>query len=210
MNAAIASQRPLSDEMLASSALIVGSICTSPVPVIAAELNYPRPADTTALEAAFGTRLRFDCETSCLYFSRESLDYPLISLDYKLGQDFTARPQMFFADSTTKDDPFLYELRRAMLRTLPTGELTIDCLSRELGVSRRTLQRRLTARESSFKKLLQNLREELSVHYLDDSRLGITEIAFLLGYSDQASFSNAFRSWRNSSPSEFRSQHITP
>ncbi len=207
LNPSIGSPRLLSDEMLMSSALIVGSICALPVPVLAAELSYPRPSDTSELESAFGKKLRFDCSVSCLHFPRESLGYPLIDLDYELGQDFTAMPQSLFEDDTGNKDPFLQDLKGTMLRILPTGELTIDKLSGEVGVSRRTLQRRLADRESSFKQLLQGLREELSIHYLDDSRLGITEIAFLLGYSDQASFSNAFRSWRNCSPSEYRSTH---
>jgi AraC-like DNA-binding protein len=208
LNAAISSHRLLSDEMLSSSALIVGSICALPVPVQAAEFSYSRPADTRSLEAAFGNKLSFDSAVSCLYFARESLGYPLINLDFELGQDFTAGPQSLFKGSSVVDDPFLRELRGGMLRTLPTGELTIDSLAEAMGVSRRTLQRRLTARDASFKQLLQNLREELSAHYLDDSRLGITEIAFLLGYSDQASFSNAFRNWRDCSPSEYRNQHL--
>jgi len=91
-----------------------------------------------------------------------------------------------------------------MRRALPGGGLTIDSLAYDLGVSRRTLQRRLSALDSSFKQLLQDVREELSLRYLDDPRLAITEIALLLGYSDQASFSNAFKAWRGCSPSEYR------
>ena len=210
LNPSVGSPRLLSDEMLMSSALIVGSICALPVPVMAAELSYSKPPNTSELETAFGDKLRFDCSVSCLHFPRQSLDYPLIDLDYELGQDFTAKPQSLFEDDAGKTDPFLQDLKGAMLRTLPTGELTIDKLSGEVGVSRRTLQRRLTDRNSSFKQLLQQLREDLSVHYLDDSRLCITEIAFLLGYSDQASFSNAFRSWRNCSPSEYRNKPASP
>ena len=55
-------------------------------------------------------------------------------------------------------------------------------------------------------EMLQALRFELAERYLTDARLGITEIGFLLGYSDQASFSNAFRLWHGCSPSEFRQQ----
>jgi AraC-like DNA-binding protein len=199
--------RLVSDEMLSSAAFIVGSICALPVPVIAAEMRYPRPSNTKALEQVFGGNLKFDCDVSCLYFPRECLRYPLISLDYELGPDFTAISQSLLEKSSGLEDPFLQDLRSAMRRTLPMGELTIDSLADEVGVSRRTLQRRLTDRDSSFKQLLQNLREELSVHYLNDSRLGITEIAFLLGYSDQASFSNAFRVWRDCSPSEYRNNN---
>jgi len=208
LNPTLRALRLLSDEMLSSSALIVGSICALPVPVLGAELSYSRPKNTANLESAFGNKLSFDSDVSCLYFPRESLHYPLLNLDYELGQDFTARPQSLFESRLEVEDPFLRDLRAAMLRTLPTGELTIDSLSEAVGVSRRTLQRRLTDRDSSFKQLLQNLRGELSERYLEDARLGITEIAFLLGYSDQASFSNAFRTWRNCSPSEYRNKYI--
>ncbi len=191
------------DEMLSSSATIINTICARPVPVRAAELSYARPADTTALQAAFGPELSFGCEVSCIYFDREALHYPLIKPGFSLGREFTAGPQSLFSERGA-DDPFLYELRLALRRSLPGGEVTVDRVAQALGVSRRTLQRRLEQRDSSFKQLLQSQREELSLHYLDDPRLAITEIALLLGYSDQASFSNAFRGWRGCSPSEYR------
>jgi AraC-like DNA-binding protein len=203
-----ATVRFLSDEMLASSALIVGSICAQGVPVLRAQFSYPRPADTRLLEQVFCAQLKFDCPVSCLYFPRKSLRYPLIKLGYDLGVEFKAAPRSLFDAYGERDreDPFLRDMKVAIRRALPSGTLTVDTLSGDLGISRRTLQRRLTARESSFKQLLQNMREELALRYLCDARLGITEIAFLLGYSDQASFSNAFRGWRNCSPSEYRSE----
>jgi len=202
------SLRCLSDEMLVSSALIVGSICSRPVPVLRAEFSYSRPGQTATLEDTFCPDLSFDRPLSCLYFSRESLRFPLVSLDYDLGIEFKAAPRsLFSADgSQDREDSFLRGMRAAMRRALPSGQLTIDSVSGYLGISRRTLQRRLTSRESSFKLLLQALREELAMRYLVDPRLAITEIAFLLGYSDQASFSNAFRSWRGCSPSEYRNK----
>jgi len=101
-------------------------------------------------------------------------------------------------------DPFLRDTRIAIRRALPRGGLTIDSLALELSVSRRTLQRRLSSLQSSFKTMLQDVREEQSRRYLDDPRLAVTEIALLLGYSDQASFSNAFRSWCGCAPTEYR------
>lgn len=195
--------RPLVDEMLKSSAEIVNAICALPVPVLAAEFAYPAPDDTSALKAAFGPNLRFGCKVSCLYFARESVRYPLVELDFKLGRDYWAQPHSVF-DEPEVVDPFLRDTRSAVRRALPGGSLTIDGLASELGISRRTLQRRLSALDSSFKQLLQDVREEMSQRYLDDPRLAITEIALLLGYSDQASFSNAFKTWRGCAPSEYR------
>lgn len=195
--------RPMVDEMLQSAAEIVNAICALPVSVQAADLSYPAPDDTRALKRAFGPNLKFGCEVSCLYLSREALRYPLVDLDFELGQDFRAGPQSLFEEPDGVD-PFLRDTRAAIRRALPTGGLTIDSLAADLGISRRTLQRRLSRLEASFKQLLQGVREELSLRYLDDPRLAITEIALLLGYSDQASFSNAFKAWRGCAPSEYR------
>jgi len=195
--------RPLVDEMLKSSAEIVNAICALPVPVLAAEFSYAAPDDTRALKKAFGSNLKFGCDVSCVYFAREAVRYPLVDLDFELGKDFWATAQSVFAEPDGVD-PFLRDTRAAIRRALPGGELTIDSLSVEMGISRRTLQRRLNGLDSSFKQLLQDVREELSRRYLDDPRLAITEIALLLGYSDQASFSNAFKVWCGCAPSEYR------
>jgi AraC-like DNA-binding protein len=202
-NAETAAWRPLVDEMLKSSADIVNTICALPVPVRAAEFSYPAPDDTRALKQAFGSNLKFGCAVSCLYFSREVVRYPLIDVGFEPGVDFWAGPRSVF-DEPASVDPFLRESSVAIRRALPGGALTIDTLASELGISRRTLQRRLSVLGSSFKRILQDVREEQSRRYLDDPRLAVTEIALLLGYSDQASFSNAFKSWCGCAPTEYR------
>lgn len=203
LNDETASWRPLVDEMLKSSAEIVNAICALPVPVRAAEFSYPAPDDTRALKRAFGANLKFGCEVSCLYFSREVVLYPLIEVGFEPGIDFWAVPRSVF-DEPESIDPFLRDTRVAIRRALPGGALTIDSLAVELGISRRTLQRRLSALGSSFKQILQDVRQEQSRRYLDDPRLSVTEIALLLGYSDQASFSNAFKAWCGCAPTEYR------
>lgn len=195
--------RPLADELLKSSAEIVNGICALPVRVRAAEFSYPQPEDTRALRNAFGDKLRFDREVSCLYFPREVVRYPLIDVGYKLGEDFWAGPRSVLSEPRELDS-FLRDARITIRRALPRGGLTVNSLAAELQISRRTLQRRLSVRGSSFKILLREVREEESRRYLDDPRLSVTEIALLLGYSDQASFSNAFRSWCGCAPTEFR------
>lgn len=203
LNAETAAWRPLVDEMLKSSAEIVNAICALPVPVRAAEFSYPVPDDTRALKRAFGPNLRFNCDISCLYFPREVVRYPLIDVGFELGGDFWAGARSVFEEPVNLD-PFLRDTRIAIRRALPGGTLTIDSLAVELGISRRTLQRRLSALGASFKSILQEVREAQSRRYLDDPRLAVTEIALLLGYSDQASFSNAFKGWCGCAPTEYR------
>ena len=95
-------------------------------------------------------------------------------------------------------------LKSFMMRRLPEGEVSIDKLASLMNISRRTLQRRLSDRGTNFLQVLQEVRSRMALRYLSDDRLGITEIAFLLGYADQGSFSSAFKSWHGMSPRDYR------
>ncbi len=196
-------ERFLSDEVLASSQAIVNSLCVDTIPVRRAHFTYARPGDTSMLEQVFGLELYFNRPTSCLFFDRQVLRSPIIKLDYELSVGFGSALRGLFEDEQASD-PFLLSVRRELIKALPGGEVTIDHLATELGVSRRTLQRRLSEKETHFMQVLSAVRAELAARYLDDKRLGITDIAFLLGYSDPASFSTAFRGWYGTSPSDFR------
>ena len=199
------SERYLSDEILYTSSAIVNMLCVDPIPVRRADFTYARPQDLTQLELAFGKELHFAQARSCIYLDRASLNSPIIKIDYELDEDWTSALQDLF-ENELHEDPFLHATRHTIARALPLGEVSIDHLAGELGVSRRTLQRRLTDRKTYFLQVLAEVRAELAVRYLADNRLGITEIAFLLGYSDLASFSNAFRGWYHMSPSEYRAR----
>lgn len=196
-------QRFLSDMVLTMSAAIVNSLCLLPIPVQQAHFTYPEPKDLTLLKATFGDKLYFNQPMSCLYFTRESLNYPLA----RLSDDLTAtlaRPVDHLFNETESRDVFLQQLRQTLLRLLPLGEINIDRVAEELNLSRRTLQRRLSERDTQFLQVLQQVRADLALRYLADERLTVTEIAFLLGYGDQGSFSAAFKSWHGVSPLEHR------
>ena len=201
-------QRYLSDEILTGSTLIVSSLCMNPLPVIKAHFSYPKPENTDVLEAVFGPNLYFDQAISCLYYPWECLDYPLTQLYQQWNQSFNLSIKHLFADNKEEDE-FLTQVRKTLLKNLPAAELSIELVASSLNISKRTLQRRLAARDSLFSQLLQDLREELAEQYLSDERLSITDIAFLLGYTDHGSFSTAFKSWHGQSPRSYRQQLLT-
>jgi AraC-like DNA-binding protein len=74
-------------------------------------------------------------------------------------------------------------------------------------VSVRSLQRKLADKGTSFARLLEDTRRELSRQYVANSRLSVAEITYLLGFSDPANFTRAFRRWTGQSPSTFRQNH---
>jgi len=91
---------------------------------------------------------------------------------------------------------------------MAAGEANADAACRALLLSRRTLQRRLRAEKTSFKKVLQEVRAVLAVNYLSDKRLNGLEVAMLLGYSSISSFTTAFKSWYDIPPAEYRQKFL--
>lgn len=73
-------------------------------------------------------------------------------------------------------------------------------VARALGVSGRTLYRRLKAEGVSFEQLLDDLRHRLAVHYLDGRKVSVSEAAYLVGFADASAFSRAFKRWTGASP----------
>ena len=110
--------------------------------------------------------------------------------------------------SLYQQDNIAGELKRKLADLLARGEANADSACRALRLSRRTLQRRLTAEKTSFQKILNEVRAELAVKYLEDARLKSLEIAMLLGYSSLSSFTTAFKSWYDMPPAAYRQKFI--
>jgi AraC-like DNA-binding protein len=96
--------------------------------------------------------------------------------------------------------------RRLIAASLANGSGTIRHVAENLAMTPRTLQRKLADEGIRFNDLLDDTRRDLAVQYLNDPHLGLTEIAFLVGYSDLTAFHRAFRRWFDQTPYAFRDQ----
>ena len=110
--------------------------------------------------------------------------------------------------SLYQQDNIAGALKRKLADLLARREANADAACRALRLSRRTLQRRLKAEKTSFQKILNEVRAELAVKYLEDARLKSLEIAMLLGYSSLSSFTTAFKSWYDMPPAAYRQKFI--
>lgn len=99
-------------------------------------------------------------------------------------------------------------VKNVLLEMLPSGQASVDDVASRLFLSRRTLQRRLSAEETNFKNVLTGVRQELAHHYIKESQLPYSQISFLLGYEDPNSFFRAFHDWTGTTPSSIRTQVI--
>jgi len=96
------------------------------------------------------------------------------------------------------------QVRAAVLRRLPNNGVRLAVVAEDLGMSARTLQRKLAEAGSSFQQVLDGARYALAQDYLRQRELSLVDIAFLLGFQEQSAFTHAFREWSGMSPSSWR------
>lgn len=163
--------------------------------------------DVQVLEAYFGCRIQISAKRNRLTLHRRDLDRPFVSYNEELLEILTpALDQSLYEQQRS---PSMTEMVKwIMKRSLTGGRPNIQAVAKELSMSDRTLQRRLTDENTSFKRLLIQAKHEQAREYLADPSLDMKEVAYLIGYEDQNSFYRAFRLWEGVTPSNWRIQHL--
>ncbi len=156
-----------------------------------------------AYARALGVSPRFHAAANEVRLTAADLDAPRDDARYRGLAPIVGREvERLLAD--LPDPSASAEARRVIARLLPSGTPGIDAIARALGVSRRTLQRRLADEGATLRALIESTREELAIRHLDSDRLRIAEVAYLLGYSEPGTFTTAFTRWTGRSPTEHR------
>lgn len=165
---------------------------------------HPAPADTSELRAFFeGTELEFGRGESGMLFDAEVLDWPIITADPELNAVLEDQAKRISGQRKSPED-FTERVRMAVRRAMESGAPSIQRVAPMLHMSERTLQRRLEEHGLAYKDLVDDVRLTQARLYLEDRMMGISEIAFRLGYSDLRSFSRAFSRWTGIPPGEYR------
>lgn len=163
--------------------------------------------DVQTLKAYFGCPVQFGAEHNRLTVFRADLDRPFISYNAELLNILTPALDRSLVEHQ-RSRSITEMVKWIMKRNLASGRPEIQIVANELGMSNRTLQRRLTDEGTSFKQLLTDARREQAQDHLSDPSLDLKEVAFLLGYEDQNSFFRAFRLWEGDTPSNWRAEHL--
>jgi len=171
---------------------------------LALEVSFQHapPPDLDRYRTVFACPVSFGAAETRLEIVRAVFDVPVRRADPSLFA-YLERHQAALL-SRQLDRGSSSQLRAALLPLLPEGEPEPSSLARRLGLSERTLQRRLHAEGTSFAALLDELRLDLARRYLGDAQLALYEIAYLLGYSEGSAFQHEFRRWTGQSPREHR------
>lgn len=167
--------------------------------------TYPEPDDTGELRRIFRSNLRFRAETNALVLQRELLDLHQRTADAGLSVILAQYAEELIGRLPDTED-VVSRVQRRISRELSNGDPGVEGVARALGMSQRTLHRRLREHETSYREILEELRYDLAMRHLEARTLSVGEIAFLLGYSETSTFHRAFKRWSGCSPSEHQAR----
>lgn len=166
-------------------------------------VTHPAPAYAGEYARVFGCPVVFDARWNAMR-TDASLQSHKVAL----------QPHYVFGVLSEKAEALVRELENSksargkvesqLMLVLHMGDVSMDAIATKLGVSRQTLFRRLKAEDVTFEKVLDELRHRLALSYLSGRKASVNETAYLVGFSDPAAFSRAFKRWTGKSPSEMR------
>lgn len=164
--------------------------------------QHARPADTHRHGEVFGCAPAFDAPATELAFDATILARPLSDADPDLHRYLVMRASELLGE--VGDATWRLRTQRAIADRLAQGEPSLDDIARALGTSGRTLHRRLRDEQTSFAEVLSDQRHRSALQLLRDPALAVYQVAHLLGYSENAAFTRAFRRWTGETPESWR------
>lgn len=171
--------------------------------MIEVRFEHSPPVDKTEYERFFQAPVLFNQTDNAIVFNRKYLDLPVeqpnsyfLYVLERHANDILGKIESGSIYSKKVSDLIIHNFQ---------GEIpTVKSVARELSMSVRSLQLKLKDEHTSFSSLLEKIREELAVRYLKENEVSITDISYLLGFSESSAFSRTFKRWTNTTPLKYR------
>ncbi|MDJ0951626.1 MAG: AraC family transcriptional regulator [Alphaproteobacteria bacterium] len=167
------------------------------------EFRHARRDHVDEFERFFGAPVHFGRRRNAIALNRSLLELPCHSADERLLGILKGYCEQILKQRRQELD-LRRQVEHLVARLLPTGSVRIMSIAKELGMSERTLARRLQALETSFGQIVDEVRRKLAFRYLEDSNARTSQIAYMLGYSEPSAFNHAFRRWTGVTPTQYK------
>lgn len=171
--------------------------------VKAVQVTHADPGYRDEYERLFGAPVSFDCDRNALLIDEKWINHRI-----------QLQPRYVFGVFSERADALLHNLQSSkttrgrveglLMPVLHAGDPRMETVADRLGLSKQTLARRLKAEGVTFEKVLDDLRHRLALDYLRGRKVSVNETAYLVGFSEPAAFSRAFKRWTGTSPSSVR------
>jgi AraC-like DNA-binding protein len=169
----------------------------------AVEFSHAEPADTAEHRRIYRAPVFFARPETTLVLPRGALELPMRQADPNLCTVLERQLHELLARLPTGES-LLDRLRRQIAAQLCGGDPTVEAVARRMFMSPRTLHRRLREAGTSYRLVLEGLRQDLAARYLSEDRLSIADAAYLLGFSEASAFHRSFKRWTGRTPADYR------
>ncbi|HEY0320564.1 MAG TPA: AraC family transcriptional regulator [Pyrinomonadaceae bacterium] len=173
----------------------------------AIRFTHAEPSYRAEYDRIFGVPLFFDSHMNALLVDEAILNMKLPRTNPYLSEVLSARAEELLK-SLEMSKTMRGRVENLLILILHTGEASMDMIAVKLGLSRQTLFRKLKAEGITFEKVLDELRHKLALHYLNGKKVPVNQTAYLVGFSEPAAFSRAFKRWTGSSPRMIRASKV--
>ena len=169
----------------------------------AIRFTHAEPSYRAEYDRIFGVPLEFGSSMNAILFGEELLSVRMPPSNQYVSGLLTERAEALL-EKLENSKSMRGRVECLLIPILPTGEAKVETIARKLGLSRQTLFRKLKAEGVTFEQVLDELRHKLAREYLNGKNVSVNETAYLLGFSDPAAFSRAFKRWTGASPRTMR------
>ena len=159
-------------------------------------------------EEQLGCPVGFNQKSNQIILDRELLQLPIATADDRLLRILKRHCEMVLKDREPQPSSLVTDIRQTIVKLLPSGQAKADTVATELGLTLRTMHRRLAERGLSFTEIHNDICRDLAERYIAEEKLNFQQVAFLLGYADQSAFSVAFKRWTGRTPTAVRVQSV--
>lgn len=178
-------------------------------PPLEIRFMHPRPSYAAEYERRFQTKITFEAPYNTIVLRRERLLVPMKRGNPRMQAAFEHQAQQLLGRLEDRQS-VAGRVREDIALQFRTGSVSMHATARRLAMSVATLRRRLEEEGTTFSQIVDELRRGLAERYLGEPRSAISEIAFLLGFSNVTAFGRAFKRWTGVSPTEYRASTHRP
>ncbi len=169
----------------------------------AVHLVHRAPPDASAFTAAYGVAPTFSSPIYELVYAPGLAQLPIASFNSKL-RDYFDEECRRLVDKLGAGTSLVEQVRKKLIAVMDGGDTSIEATAKALGMSSRSLQRRLADEGTRYNDLLADIRAELAKRYLARKTLSASEVAYLIGFTEPPAFFKAFKRWTGMTPREFQ------
>lgn len=163
-------------------------------------LRHHRSNNAKAIEQYCKCSVEFGVTENFIRLTLDQYLLPIPTNDHKLLSILEAHANDLLEKQVKATPSFEHQVIKMVVEQLPRGKAKAKIIAKELAVSERTLARRLSEHETNFGAIIDDVRKNLFTRFIKESELSLSQIAYLLGYSEQAAMNKSVKRWTGKTP----------